>query len=88
MFDAPGEAEPGYARRMGLITKTVRLSGSSPDSIEDAVRTVLARAAVTIDEITGFEVVRVGGAVDDTGVPTEFAVTLDITFTVKESVHG
>ena len=73
---------------MTQITKTIRLSGSSPDSIEDAVRTVLARAAITIDEITRFDVVRVWGAVDEAGVPTEFSVTLDITFTVKESVHG
>ncbi len=73
---------------MTQITKTVRLSGSSPDSIEDAIRTVLARAAITIDEIARFEVVRVWGSVDEAGVPTEFSVTLDITFTVKESVHG
>ncbi len=73
---------------MSQITKTVRLSGSSAESIEDAVRTVLARAAVTIEEIIRFDVVRVWGAVDDSGVPTEFSVTLDITFTVKESVHG
>lgn len=73
---------------MAQITKTVRLSGSSADSIEDAIRTVLARAAITIDEITRFEVVEVGGTVDESGVPTEFGVTLDITFIVKESVHG
>jgi hypothetical protein len=70
------------------ITKTVRLGGSSPSSIEDAVRTVLARAAVTIDEITGFEVKNVTGTVDESGVPTTFAVVVDITFVVKESVHG
>lgn len=52
------------------------------------MRTVLARAATTIDEITRFDVVDVWGAVDDSGVPTEFSVTLDITFIVKESVHG
>lgn len=73
---------------MTQITKTVRLSGSSPDSIEDAVRTVLARAAITIDEIARFDLVRVWGSVDESGVPTEFSVTLDIIFTVKESVHG
>lgn len=73
---------------MSQITKTVRLSGSSAESIEDAVRTVLARAATTIDEITQFDLVRTWGAVDPSGVPTEFSVTLDITFTVKESVHG
>ncbi|GIU92465.1 MAG: hypothetical protein KatS3mg011_1371 [Acidimicrobiia bacterium] len=73
---------------MAQITKTVRLGGSSSDSIEDAIRTVLARAAITIDEITHFEVVRVGGKVDEAGVPTEFTVTVDVTFVVKESVHG
>lgn len=70
------------------ITKTVRLGGSSADSIEDAVRTVLARAAVTIDEITRFELKHVGGTVDESGVPTSFEVVVDITFVVKESVHG
>ncbi len=73
---------------MSMITKTVRLSGGSPGSIEDAVRTVLARAATTIDEITEFAVVSVRGSVDESGVPTEFSVTLDVTFAVKESVHG
>ncbi len=73
---------------MSQITKTVRLSGSSADSIEDAVRTVLARAAVTIDEIVRFDLVRTGGTVDASGVPTAFEVVVDITFVVKESVHG
>lgn len=77
-----------YDRGMSQITKSVRLGGSSADSIEDAIRTVLARAAITIDEIVRFEVVDVGGVVDDAGVPTAFEVTLDITFVVKESVHG
>lgn len=70
------------------ITKTVRLGGSSSTSIEDAVRTVLARASVTIDEITGFELKNVNGTVDSSGVPTSFEVVIDITFVVKESVHG
>ncbi len=70
------------------ITKTVRLGGSSSDSIEDAVRTVLARAAVTIDEITRFDLKDVSGTVDAAGVPTSFDVVVDVTFVVKESVHG
>ncbi|MDH4117684.1 MAG: dodecin family protein [Acidimicrobiia bacterium] len=73
---------------MAHITKTVRLGGSSPSSIEDAVRTVLARAAVTIDDITGFELKTVRGTVDESGVPTSFDVVVDVTFVVKESVHG
>ncbi|HEY7563632.1 MAG TPA: dodecin family protein [Acidimicrobiia bacterium] len=70
------------------IRKTIRLSGGSSDSIEDAIRTVLARAATTIRDIQGFRVVTVGGKVDDAGVPTDFDVTLDIVFTVREAVQG
>ena len=74
---------------MNQITKTVRLTGSSPDSIEDAVRTVLARAATTLSDITRWEMVRAGGRVDDAGVPTEFEVTVDITFGIRDAVdHG
>ena len=73
---------------MSKIIKTVRLSGSSADSIEDAVRTVLARAAITIDEITRFTVREVGGTVDASGSPTSVDVTVDIDFVVREAVHG
>ncbi|HZD24238.1 MAG TPA: dodecin family protein [Acidimicrobiia bacterium] len=74
---------------MSSITKTIRLSGKAGGSIEDAVRTVLARAANTISDIHKFEVVKVGGEVDDSGAPTVFAVTLDITFGIKDTVeHG
>jgi flavin-binding protein dodecin len=47
---------------------------------------VLARAAVTISDITRFRVVEVSGQVDSAGVPTDFEVTLDITFQVRESM--
>jgi hypothetical protein len=73
---------------MGQITKTIRITGSSPDSFEDAVTTVLARTAETVSGIEGFEVVRQAGSVDEAGVVTRFEVTVDITFGVRESVHG
>ena len=74
---------------MSSITKTIRLSGQAADSIEDAVRTVLARAAATVADIQSFKIVKVGGKVDDSGVPTVFSVTLDITFGIKDPVdHG
>jgi flavin-binding protein dodecin len=74
---------------MTSITKTIRLSGTAEDSIEDAVRTVLARAASTIADIHHFEVVKVSGEVDPSGTPTVFSVTLDITFGIKDPVeHG
>ena len=74
---------------MASITKTIRLSGQAGGSIEDAVRTVLARAASTISDIQEFEIVKVGGVVDESGAPTFFSVTLDVTFGIKDPVeHG
>ena len=74
---------------MSSITKTIRLSGQAGDSIEDAVRTVLARAAATVSDIQSFRIVEVGGKVDDSGAPTSFTVTVDITFGIKDTVdHG
>ncbi len=74
---------------MSSITKTIRLSGQAGGSIEDAVRTVLARAASTIADVQHFEIVKVGGDVDPSGAPTFFSVTLEITFGIKDPVeHG
>jgi len=67
------------------VTKTVRLSGGSERSIEDAISTVLARAAVSIEDIAAFEIVRAGGTVSGSGVPASYEVTLDITFAVRET---
>lgn len=75
---------------MGPIIKTVRLSGSSPRSIEDAISGILGRAAETLEDIKSFKVIEVAGAVDKSGTPAEYTVTLDIRFAVKESPaeHG
>ena len=74
---------------MSSITKTIRLSGKAGGGIEDAVRTVLARAAATIADIQEFTIVEVGGEVDSSGAPTMFTVTLDVTFGIKDTVeHG
>ncbi len=74
---------------MSSITKTIRLSGKAEGSIEDAVRTVLARAASTISDIQEFKVVKVGGEVNASGAPTNFSVILDVTFGIKDPVeHG
>jgi hypothetical protein len=73
---------------MQPITKTIRLSGGSERSLEDAITTVLGRAALTISDIRSFEIVTAGGTVSESGVPAEYTVTLDITFTVRESLHG
>lgn len=69
------------------ITKTVRLAGQA-DTIEDAVSTVLGRAAHTVERIRSFRVVEIGGKVDPSGVATGFRVTVDITFEVKPGTEA
>ena len=75
---------------MGPITKTVRVSGSSPQSIEDAIAGIIGRAAETLIDIRSFKIVDVEGTVDRSGAPAEYTVTLDIRFVVKETAaeHG
>jgi flavin-binding protein dodecin len=69
------------------VTKTIRVSGESESSIEEAISAAVGRAALTIEEIVAYEVVSIDGSVDEAGVPT-YRVTVDITFTVKEHIHG
>ena len=70
---------------MSLITKTVRLSGSSKNSIEEAITAVLGRAVSTLEDVQTFRVVELEGTVDESGVPAQYSVTLDIAFVVRES---
>ena len=43
----------------------------------------------SIADIQEFTIVKLGGDVDDSGAPTLFTVTLDITFGIKDPVeHG
>ena len=72
---------------MSAVTKTVRLSGESENTFEEAISAALGRAALTIEEIVSYEVVELGGAVDEAGVPS-YQATIDVVFTVKETSHG
>ncbi len=69
------------------VTKTVRLAAGA-GSIEEAISTILARAAVTTAGIISFKIVEVSGTVDEAGVAEEYQVTLDITFVVRDTTSG
>ena len=68
------------------VTKTIDLSGTSTQSIEAATEEAISRAALTIDEVTEFEIVKVTGNVKD-GRVDEYRVWLKVTFLVKEKLH-
>ena len=65
------------------IYKTIKLTGTSATSIEDAVQNAVARAAKTIRHMRWFEVVETRGAIQDNGV-SEWQVTLRIGFALED----
>jgi flavin-binding protein dodecin len=64
------------------VYKQVEITGSSPTSIDDAVRTAIAKAARTIREIRWFQVVETRGQVDN-GKVAHWQVTVKIGFTLE-----
>jgi flavin-binding protein dodecin len=65
------------------IAKVTEISASSPDGIEDAIRTGIARAARTIEGIQGAWVNEQSVVVED-GVVTEYRVNLKVTFVLND----
>ena len=68
------------------VTKTLDLSGTSSESLESAIEEAVSRAALTISDVTEFEIERVTGSVKD-GRVDEYRVWLKVTFIVKEKLH-
>jgi hypothetical protein len=58
--------------------------GSSPDSIDAAIRNALRRAAKSIRHLDWFEVVETRGNLSDTGEVDHFQVTLKLGFRMED----
>lgn len=65
------------------VYKLIELTGSSPDSVEDAVQNALSRAGKTIRNMRWFEVVDIRGSIEG-GQIDQWQVTLKIGFTLDE----
>ena len=58
--------------------------GTSPDTIEDAIRTALARASKTLRNLDWFEVIETRGHIDPGGEIDHFQVTLKLGFRMED----
>ncbi len=67
------------------VQKAVDLTGTGP-GVGEAVAEAVDRAGMTLDGITRFEVVSVGGAVENGRLV--FEVHVRVWFTLLERVHG
>lgn len=61
------------------VYKIIEITGSSADSIQDAVRVAVAKAAETVRNLEWFEVIETRGAIADQKL-TQFQVTVKIGF--------
>ncbi len=64
------------------IARVTKITASSADSFEDAVNEGLKRAARTLRNITGLEVVSQKAKVEN-GAIAEYRVTMEITFVLE-----
>jgi flavin-binding protein dodecin len=65
------------------IYKKIELTGSSKNSIEEAVQNAIAKASETIRHMRWFELVETRGYIEDNGV-AYWQVTLKIGFTLED----
>ena len=66
------------------VYRIVEIVGSSPDGVDAAIRSAIARASQTLREIDWFEVVSVRGHVED-GAVGHFQVTLKVGFRLEDT---
>jgi flavin-binding protein dodecin len=69
-----------------MVEKTIELTGTSTNSIEDAVSLAVSRASVTIEGIRRVEVVGVTGTVED-GTVASWHVKVKLTFSIQDRLH-
>jgi len=69
-----------------MVEKTIDLTGTSANSIEDAVNLAVSRAAVTIEGIRRVEVQQVSGTVEN-GSVASWHVKVQVTFLIQDRLH-
>ncbi len=69
-----------------MVEKTIELTGSSANSIEDAVALAVARAGVTISGIHTANLIDTSAVIEDNKV-VRWKVRVKLTFQVKDQLH-
>jgi dodecin len=69
-----------------MVEKTIELTGTSVNSIEDAVNLAVSRAAVTIEGIRRVEIAGVSATVEN-GSVASWQVKVKLTFSIQDRLH-
>ena len=65
------------------VYRVIEVVGSSPDSIENAIKSAVTKASNTVRHLRWFEVVETRGHIED-GAVHHFQVTLKIGFSIED----
>jgi flavin-binding protein dodecin len=68
---------------MDHVYKSIELTGSSPGSVDEAIRSAIGRASKTLHNLRWFEVTNVRGTIEN-GAVSHFQVTMKVGFTLDE----
>jgi flavin-binding protein dodecin len=69
-----------------MVEKTIELTGTSTNSIEDAVNIAVSRAAVTIDSLRHAQIVDITATITN-GSVSQWRVKLKVSFAVQDRLH-
>ena len=65
------------------VYKTIELVGSSPNGIDDAVRSAIERASTTVRNLRWFQVTETRGHIEE-GKIAHWQVTIKVGFTLED----
>jgi flavin-binding protein dodecin len=66
----------------GHVYKTIEITGSSTQGVDEAIRVAIDRASTTVKHLRWFKVKEIRGAIDD-GKIAHWQVTIDLGFTLE-----
>lgn len=66
----------------GSVYKLIELTGTSTDSIEEAIQNAIAQAGESVRQMRWFEVTETRGTIDK-GKVTEYQVTIKVGFKIE-----
>jgi len=70
-----------------MVEKTIQLTGTSPNGVAEAIELAIARAGVTIRGLRRARVRELRMELDENRI-THWVVELDVTFEIREELHG
>jgi dodecin len=70
-----------------MVEKTLLLTGNSPNGVQEAIELAIARAAVTLRGLRRARVRELRMELGDGGI-NQWIVDVEVTFEIREEIHG